>query len=106
MFPQEISKRLTVESLSPIQTPNHWLILREKREGLDGTPLQRLGLTKREAEVLFWVSEGKRNPEIATILGIKAKTISKHLERVFSKIGVETRTNAANMAREVLRPAQ
>jgi DNA-binding CsgD family transcriptional regulator len=95
-------KRLIIESLSPIQTPEHRLILREKCEELDATPLQRLGLTKREAEVLFWVSEGKRNPEIATILGIRAKTITKHLERVFSKIGVETRTSAANVARGVL----
>lgn len=95
-------KRLIIESLSPIQTPEHRLILREKCEELDATPLQRLGLTKREAEVLFWVSEGKRNPEIATILGIRAKTITKHLERVFSKLGVETRTSAANVAREVL----
>jgi DNA-binding CsgD family transcriptional regulator len=95
-------KRLIIESLSPIQTPEHRLILREKCEELDATPLQRLGLTKREAEVLFWVSEGKRNPEIATILGIRAKTITKHLERVFSKLGVETRTSASNVAREVL----
>jgi DNA-binding CsgD family transcriptional regulator len=96
-------KRLMVESLSPIQTPDHRLILREELEELDATPLQRLGLTQREAEVLFWVSEGKRNPEIATILGTKSKTITKHLERVFSKLGVETRTCAANVAREVLR---
>ena len=76
--------------------------MREKWEEPEATALQRLGLTKREAEVLFWVSEGKRNPEIATILGIRAKTITKHLERVFSKLSVETRTSAANVAREVL----
>ena len=81
------SKRLTVESLSPIQTPEHRLILRERNEILDAAPLERLGLTKREAEVLFWVSQGKRNAEIATILGTSAKTISKHLERIFPKIG-------------------
>jgi DNA-binding CsgD family transcriptional regulator len=62
-----------------------------------------LGLTKREAEVLLWVSQGKTNPEIATILEIKPKTITKHLERVFQKLGVETRTSAANVAREILR---
>lgn len=88
----------------------HWAIqdkrvLGENNEGPDAVPLERLGLTKREAEVLLWVSEGKRNPEIATILGISAKTITKHLERVFPKLGVETRTSAANVAREILRLA-
>jgi DNA-binding CsgD family transcriptional regulator len=52
--------------------------------------------------VLLWVSQGKTNPEIATILGAKPKTITKHLERVFLKLGVETRTSAANVAREVM----
>jgi DNA-binding CsgD family transcriptional regulator len=65
---------------------------------LDPGPLQNLGLTKREAEVLLWVSQGKRNAEIAVILGTTAKTITKHLERIFAKLGVETRTCAANIA--------
>jgi DNA-binding CsgD family transcriptional regulator len=100
---QRGAKRLIVESLSPIQTPDHRLVLREKTEALDAALLERLGLTKREAEVLLWVSQGKTNPEIATILGTKPKTITKHLERVFSKLGVETRTSAANVARDILR---
>jgi DNA-binding CsgD family transcriptional regulator len=95
-------KQLIVESLSPIQAPDHRLVLREKNEELNAGALQRLGLTKREAEVLLWVSQGKTNPEIATILGAKPKTITKHLERVFLKLGVETRTSAANVAREVM----
>jgi DNA-binding CsgD family transcriptional regulator len=92
------SKRLIVRSLSPIRTSDHRLVLTEKNEELDAVPFETLGLTKREAEVLLWVSQGKRNAEIATILGIRAKRISKHLERVFAKLGVETRTNAANVA--------
>jgi DNA-binding CsgD family transcriptional regulator len=96
-------KRLIVESVSPIQTPDHRLVFREQNEQLNAVPLERLGLTKREAEVLLWVSQGKTNPEIATILEIKPKTITKHLERVFQKLGVETRTSAANVAREILR---
>jgi DNA-binding CsgD family transcriptional regulator len=95
-------KRLTVESLSPIQAPDHRLVLRENNEALDAALLETLGLTKREAEVLLWVSQGKRNPEIAAILGTRAKTITKHLERIFQKLGVETRTSAANIAREIL----
>jgi DNA-binding CsgD family transcriptional regulator len=97
------SKRLTVESLSPIQGPDHRLVLSEVDDGLDAKPLEVLGITKREAEVLLWVSQGKRNAEIAIILGVKAKTITKHLERVFEKLGVETRTSAANIALDCLR---
>jgi DNA-binding CsgD family transcriptional regulator len=96
-------KRLIVQSLSPIQTPDHQLVLREKNEELDPAPLETLGLTKREAEVLLWVSQGKRNAEIAVILGTSPKTITKHLERIFARLGVETRTSAANAALELLR---
>ena len=56
---------------------------------------QSLGLTNREAEVLAWVARGKTNEDIATILGMRPATVAKHLERVFQKLGVETRTAAA-----------
>jgi len=95
-------KRLIVDSLSPIETPDHRLVLREKNDELDAAPVETLGLTKREAEVLLWVSQGKRNAEIAAILGIRPKTITKHLERIFQKIGVETGTSAANVALDIL----
>jgi DNA-binding CsgD family transcriptional regulator len=96
-------KRPILRSLSPIRTSEHRLVLIEKNEELDAVPLETLGLTKREAEVLLWVSQGKRNAEIAMILGIRAKTVTKHLERVFPKLGVETRTSAANVALEILK---
>ncbi len=64
--------------------------------------LERLGLTPREAEVLFWVAQGKTNPEIATILGIGLTTVKKHLEATFAKLGVENRTSAAALALEKL----
>jgi DNA-binding NarL/FixJ family response regulator len=66
------------------------------------TQLEPLGLTPREAEVLFWVARGKSNPEIATILGIGLTTVKKHLEATFAKLGVENRTSAAAMALERL----
>jgi len=53
------------------------------------------GLTRRESEVLEWVSHGKTNWEIARILNISARTVQKHLEHIFQKLGVETRTAAA-----------
>ncbi|MFZ5483599.1 MAG: response regulator [Pseudomonadota bacterium] len=55
-------------------------------------------LTGREAEVLYWVSKGKTNKDIGDILGTSPRTVNKHLEHVFEKLGVETRTAAANLA--------
>lgn len=55
-------------------------------------------LTLREIEILNWLREGKRNREIGIILGISARTVGKHLEHLFQKLGVETRTAAVRMA--------
>ena len=63
--------------------------------------LQTLGLSVREAEVLLWVSEGKSNDEVGTILGISSRTVAKHLELIFRKIKVESRVAAALRAKEV-----
>jgi len=52
-------------------------------------------LTPREREVVSWVAAGKTNAQIAQILGTMPRTIAKHLERIFEKLGVETRTAAA-----------
>ena len=52
-------------------------------------------LTSREREILYWLREGKRNSEIATILGISLHTVRHHLEKIYPKMGVETRTAAA-----------
>lgn len=57
-------------------------------------------LTPRERQVLVWVSHGKTNPEIASILGMATATVGKHLERIYPKLGVENRTGAASYARE------
>ncbi len=53
------------------------------------------GLTEREAEVLLWLSRGKTNQEIGQILTMSPRTVNKHLETVFRKMGVENRTSAA-----------
>ncbi len=55
-------------------------------------------LTRREAEVLLWVSYGKTNKTISEILGISPRTVNKHLEQVFRKLGVETRAAATAIA--------
>ena len=54
--------------------------------------------TAREAEVLSWIAKGKTNRDIGDILGMSPRTVNKHLEHVFEKLGVETRTAAAALA--------
>jgi DNA-binding NarL/FixJ family response regulator len=65
----------------------------------DAAKLQtRLGLTEREAEVLLWISYGKSNADISDVLAISPRTVQKHLERIYEKLGVETRAAAAAIA--------
>ncbi|ACA15152.1 two component transcriptional regulator, LuxR family [Methylobacterium sp. 4-46] len=54
-----------------------------------------LGLTQREAEVLLWVSRGKASRDIGEILSLSPRTVTKHLEQVYAKLGVENRTSAS-----------
>lgn len=64
-------------------------------------PTSRLGmaaLTPRETEVLSWVAKGKTNRDVGEILGMSPRTVNKHLEHVFEKLGVETRAAAAALA--------
>ena len=61
-----------------------------------------LALTSREAEVLLWLSRGKSNRDIATILGLSPRTVNKHLEQMFDKLGVENRASATALAVRVL----
>lgn len=56
--------------------------------------LEEKGLTRREVEVLEWVARGKTNSEIGLILSISPRTASKHLEHIYTKLGVESRTAA------------
>jgi DNA-binding CsgD family transcriptional regulator len=62
-----------------------------------------LKLTPREAEVLFWISQGKSNHDIGIILGAKTGTICKHVEHILDKLNVENRTSAAVVALETRR---
>jgi DNA-binding response OmpR family regulator/DNA-binding CsgD family transcriptional regulator len=77
-----------------------WLVV--LREENDASAIESLiaafRLTQREAEVLYWVVQGKTSNDIGEILGNSPRTVNKHLEHVFEKLGVETRTAAANLA--------
>jgi DNA-binding NarL/FixJ family response regulator len=63
---------------------------------------KRLALTMREAEVLLWAGRGKSNREIAAILVVSHRTINKHLDQIYTKLGVENRTAAAAMVSRAL----
>lgn len=63
--------------------------------------IEAFGLTCREAEVLFWVSEGKSNADIAAVCSVAVSTVKKHLERIYKKLNVENRTAAAKAALSV-----
>ena len=59
-------------------------------------------LTPRETEVLSWLAKGKTNRDIADILGMSHRTVNKHLEHIFEKLGVETRSAATAVAAQLL----
>lgn len=73
-----------------------------KAEFKSPRPLEALGLTPREAEILFWVAQGKTNFEIGTILQISPATAKKHIENIYGKLGAENRASATLMALETL----
>ena len=98
------AKRLTFR-LHQQTGDDDWLIIMQ--EVSDETVIQAMSLTfkltAREAEVLYWVVKGKINRDIGDILGASPMTVKKHLEHVFAKLGVETRTAAASMAMSRIR---
>ena len=63
---------------------------------------QHFSLTQRESEVLLWIAKGKSNRDIGEILGLSARTVNKHLEQIYVKLGVENRASAAVKAAHVL----
>jgi DNA-binding response OmpR family regulator/DNA-binding CsgD family transcriptional regulator len=85
--------------------PNEFL-LRLAKEASGELPKQfssEFGLTVREGEVLSWLSKGKTNRDIAQILGLSPRTVDKHLEQIYAKLGVENRTAAAAIATGITR---
>jgi DNA-binding response OmpR family regulator len=63
---------------------------------------RKLQLTQRESEVLMWIARGKSNRDIAEILNLSPRTVNKHLEQIYSKLGVENRASAAALAVRML----
>jgi DNA-binding response OmpR family regulator len=93
------SQQLRLQYMGRLGT-NEFL-LRLARDSSSASPAefsQELGLTSREGEVLSWLSKGKTNRDIAQILSLSPRTVDKHLEQIYSKLGVENRTAAAAIA--------
>ncbi|MGN6358153.1 MAG: response regulator [Novosphingobium sp.] len=84
--------------------PGEYLFkLARSTAGLETRILQQaFHLTPREADVLLWTAHGKSNKDMSEILNISARTVNKHLEQVFLKIGVENRASAAALATKAL----
>ncbi len=76
--------------------------VRFKAEFTSPEPLQALGLSPREAEILLWTAQGKTNAEVGVILNISPATAKKHLENIYAKLGVENRQAATLKALETL----
>ncbi len=92
-------RKVEISVLSPIGPDELLFRLTELSTTADEQQLQQtLSLTSRESEVLLWISRGKANREIGEILAISPRTVNKHLEQIFVKLGVENRASAAARA--------
>ena len=102
--PKRLSFRLH-QQIGDSEGGGDWLIIMQ--EVSDESVIEAMGLcfklTPKEAEVLYWVVKGKINRDIGDILGSSPMTVKKHLERIFAKLGVETRTAAAGMVMRRIR---
>ena len=92
-------RKVEISMMSPIGPDELLFRLTELSTTPEEQQLQRtLSLTSRESEVLLWISRGKANREIGQILAISPRTVNKHLEQIFIKLGVENRASAAARA--------
>ena len=105
------AKRLTFrlhQQIGDSDGGGDWLIIMQEvsdESVIDAIALS-FKLTPKEAEVLYWVVKGKINRDIGDIVGSSPMTVKKHLEHIFAKLGVETRTAAAGMAMRKIRQLQ
>lgn len=96
-------KKLQCKYLGELNVHEHLFRLFEESGSSDQDILKKsYNLTEREAEVLWWIANGKTNREIAQILDMSPRTVNKHLEQVFKKMGVENRTAAASSSIRLL----
>ncbi|MDJ0718844.1 MAG: helix-turn-helix transcriptional regulator [Prochloraceae cyanobacterium] len=96
---EQAGKQLLVRLISDLIGEQYLLLLEEQKlQSFSIASLELLGLTTREAEVLFWVAKDKSNAAIAKVLNCSKRTVQKHLEHIYSKLHVQTRTAAVMIA--------
>lgn len=78
------------------------LIERQQKSNVTSAIFRHTDLTLRETEVLSWIAKGKTNQDIAEILSLSLRTVKKHIENIFKKLGVENRTAAVLRAQDLL----
>jgi DNA-binding NarL/FixJ family response regulator len=100
---EDLSQPLLIKTMDN-QQADEWLLLIELANKPKEEDLlrEKFELTPRESEVLTWISRGKTNQEIAMILDFSPRTVNKHLEQIFRKLGVENRTTAAAVSLKYL----
>jgi DNA-binding response OmpR family regulator len=102
-FREDGTHRLLVTYIGQVGPDEQLLRVAAEQTDSDESVLrERLSVTLREAEVLLWVSRGKSNRDIAEILGLSPRTVNKHLEQMFEKLGVENRASATALALRTL----
>jgi len=95
--------RVMLSYIGKVGTGEFLFRLQDSTDGREASLLQEsLGLTPRESEVLHWISKGKSNRDISEILSISPRTVNKHLEQIFIKLGVENRSAAASIATRLI----
>jgi DNA-binding response OmpR family regulator/DNA-binding CsgD family transcriptional regulator len=95
--------QIEISHLGHASGEEHFFRIAEVREGLEAEILRAaLNLTPRESDVLFWIAQGKSNRDASEIMNISARTVNKHLEQIFIKLGVENRAAAAAIATRVI----
>ncbi len=97
---QHLHETLSIEMLNLIDGKEYLLRLTNPHKPAEDTQSlkQQFAVTGREADVLLWIANGKTNREIGQILEMSPRTVNKHLEQIFKKLGVENRTSAAAVA--------
>jgi len=101
------SRNLQLLYLGVVGSDEHlFRLIASSGENQDNLLRQLFGLTQRESEVLLWIARGKSNRDIGDILGLSPRTVNKHLEQVYTKLGVENRASAAIKATHALQPLE
>jgi DNA-binding NarL/FixJ family response regulator len=94
---EQAGKQLVIRLVVEQHSARYLLLLEEQTLSLSNS-LDLLGLSQRETEILFWIMQGKDNKAIATQLTVGPSTVGKHLESIYRKLGVQSRTEAIAQA--------